>query len=322
MNFPIPPGTRDVLPDEMRELRAVLESLRGSFEAAGYGEVRTPTVEYDEVLRQGDERAAGAGWRLFDDHGRLLVLRSDMTIPIARLVATRFTDHEGPLRLCYGGQAYRSVTRGSGQLTEFLQAGAELIGVPGVEGDAEIVALTLKALAATGLRRHSVGIGDGALYGRLLEAFEVDAEQSAELLGCLMRRDLAGLEARVRGAGLPEALVEIPSLRGGPEVLDRAEEAIGEVGATAVLELRGLYEVLSQLGHGDRVILDLGLIHELGYYTGAVFEIYDPAVGFALGGGGRYDQLIGRFGEPRPACGMALDVQRVHIAQAAEEKMS
>jgi ATP phosphoribosyltransferase regulatory subunit len=160
------------------------------------------------------------------------------------------------------------------------------------------------------------------LYGRLLEALDVSAEDAEQLKACLMRRDLVGLEARVRSAGLPDALVEIPSLRGGPEVLDRAEEAMGEIGATAVLELRGLYEVLARLGHGERVILDLGLVHELGYYTGAVFEVYDPAVGFALGGGGRYDQLIGRFGKPRPACGLALDVQRVHVAQAAEEKMA
>jgi ATP phosphoribosyltransferase regulatory subunit len=322
MTFPIPPGTRDVLPDEMRELRAVLDSLRSSFEQVGFGEVRTPTVEYEEVLRQGDERAAGAGWRLFDDHGRLLVLRSDMTIPIARLVATRFGDHDGPLRLCYGGQAYRSVTRGSGQLTEFLQAGAELIGVPGVEGDAEIVALGLDALSAAGLRRHSVGIGDGALYRSLLEAFEVPDEHADALMASLMGRDLAGLEARVRGGGLPDALFEIPSLRGGPEVLDQAEDAMGEVGATAVLEMRGLWDALAEGGHGERVILDLGLVHELGYYTGAVFEVYDPAVGFALGGGGRSDQLIGRFGAPRPACGIALDVQRVHLAQAAEEKLA
>src|SRR6476661_8518997 len=173
MTFPIPPGTRDVLPDEMRELRALMDGLRSAFQAGGYGEVRTPTVEYEEVLRRGDERVAGAGWRLFDDHGRLLVLRSDMTIPIARLVGTRFADHEGPLRLCYSGQAYRSVTRGSGQLTEFLQVGVELIGVPGVEGDAEIVALALEALAACGLRRHSIGLGDGALFRALLEGFEV-----------------------------------------------------------------------------------------------------------------------------------------------------
>jgi ATP phosphoribosyltransferase regulatory subunit len=321
MSFPIPPGTRDVLPDEMGELRALMDGLRGWIERAAYGEVRTPTVEYEEVLRQGDARAAGAGWRLFDEHGNLLVLRSDMTIPIARLVGTRFADRDGPLRLCYSGQAYRSVTRGSGQLTEFLQVGAELIGVPGVEGDAEIVSLALDGLSSCGLRRHTVGLGDGALYRSLLAAFELERDDADALMGSLMRRDLVGLEARVRAAGLPHALFEVPGLRGRREVLDRAEEAMGEVAATALIELRGLYEELGERDFADQVILDLGLVHELGYYTGAVFELYDPAVGFALGGGGRYDQLIGRFGKPRPACGVALDVQRVHVAQAAEEKM-
>jgi len=321
MTFPIPPGTRDVLPDEMRELRALMDGLRSSLQEAGYGEVRTPTVEYEDVLRQGDERAAGAGWRLFDEHGNLLVLRSDMTIPIARMVGTRFGDVDGPLRLCYSGQAYRSVTRGSGQLTEFLQVGAELIGVPGVEGDAEIVALGLDALSGSGLRRHSVGLGDGALYRALLDAFEVAGEDADALMSALMQRDLVGLEARVRSSGLPDALFGVPGLRGGADVLDRAEELMGEVGATALIELRGLHDELSRRGYADRLILDLGLVHELGYYTGAVFEVYDPAVGFALGGGGRYDQLIGRFGKPRPACGLALDVQRVHSAQAAEERM-
>jgi ATP phosphoribosyltransferase regulatory subunit len=321
MTFPIPPGTRDVLPDEMRELHAVLDSLRDSLQSAGYDEVRTPTLEYEDVLRQGDEAVSAAAWKLFDDHGRLLVLRSDMTIPIARLVGTRFADHDGALRLSYSGQAYRSVTRGSGQLTEFMQVGAELVGVPGVEGDAEIVGLVLNALEACGLRRHSVGIGDGALYRALLNAFEVPTEDAEALMKSLMGRDLAGLEARVRRGGLPTALFEVPALRGGPAVLDRAEEAMGEVAATALLELRGLHDALAKAGFAERLILDLGLVHELGYYTGAVFEVYDPAVGFSLGGGGRYDQLMGRFGKARPACGVALDVQNVHIAQAAEEKM-
>src|SRR3954466_15148557 len=224
MTFPIPPGTRDVLPDEMRELRAIMDGLRKSFEGAGYGEVRTPTVEYEDVLRQGDESAAGAGWRLFDEHGRLLVLRSDMTIPIARLVGTRFDEHDGPLRLSCNGQAYRSVTRGSGLPAEFLQVGAELIGVPGVEGDAEIVTLVLESLSACGLRRHSVGLGDGALYRALLDAFEVPAADADTLMMSLMNRDLVGLESRVRASGLPEALYVVPGLRGGADVLDRAEE--------------------------------------------------------------------------------------------------
>jgi ATP phosphoribosyltransferase regulatory subunit len=321
MNFPIPPGTRDVLPDEMRELHAVMDGLRESLERAGYGEVRTPTVEYEDVLRQGDAQVAGAGWKLFDGQGNLLVLRSDMTIPIARLVGTRFADVDEPLRLSYSGQAFRSVTRGSGQLTEFLQVGAELIGVPGVEGDADIVSLVIDALSSCGLRRHSVGLGDGALYRALLEAFEVPRDDADALMGSLMQRDLVGLESRVKAAGLPEALFVVPGLRGGAEVLDRAEELMGEVAATALIELRGLHDELSRRGFGERLILDLGLVHELGYYTGAVFEVYDPAVGFALGGGGRYDALMGRFGKPRPACGAALNVQNVHVAQAAEEKL-
>src|ERR671922_365881 len=111
MTHPIPPGTRDVLPDEMRELRRLTESLRGALERAGYGEVWTPALEYEDVLRRGDERAAGAGYRLFDEHGQVLVLRSDMTIPIARVVASRYDHAEPPYRLCYFGNAYREVDR-------------------------------------------------------------------------------------------------------------------------------------------------------------------------------------------------------------------
>src|ERR671923_160607 len=113
---------------------------------------------------------------------------------------------------------------------------------------------------------------------------------------------------------LPEGM---PELRGGREVLARADRLVGE----AVDGLRALHELLEERGVADRVIFDLGLVRELGYYTGAVFEVYDPAVGFALGGGGRYDELLGRFGRELPACGVALDVQRIHLAQAAEEAL-
>jgi len=314
MIHPIPPGTRDVLPDEMRELRALSERLRGAFEGAGYAEVWTPALEYEQVLRAGDERAAGAGYRLFDEHGEVLALRSDMTIPIARVVAGRMGDSEPPLRLCYFAHAYREA-RAAGELREFLQGGVELVGVPGAEGDAEVVALTLDALDEAGLSRHRVGIGDAGLYRSLLASLAVPEELHQPLLERLSRRDLAGLARDVAELGLPrgdrELLATLPELRGGAEVLERAGEAVEE--------LRALHAELERRDAADRVIYDLGLVRELGYYTGAVFEVYDPAVGFALGGGGRYDELIGRFGRPLPACGIALDVQRVHIAQAAEE---
>ena len=129
------------------------------------------------------------------------------------------------------------------------------------------------------------------------------------------------LSVQVDRLGLDDAqrelLVSLPELRGGREVLERADGPVAE----AVQGLRALHELLAERGVADRVIFDLGLVRELGYYTGAVFEVYDPAVGFALGGGGRYDDLLGRFGRALPACGMALDVQRVHMAQAAEEAL-
>jgi ATP phosphoribosyltransferase regulatory subunit len=316
VTHPIPPGTRDVLPEEMRELRAIGDRMRAAFEDAGYGEVHTPALEYEEVLLRGDERAAGARYRTFDEQGAVLALRSDMTIPIARVVATRYADAAPPLRFSYVARAWRATDRGVGEPREFLQAGLELIGVPGAEGEAEVIALTIEALTAAGLGRHRVGVGDGALYRTLLGSLGVPEEAHLPMLEALSRRDLVDLEHQVDALGLSQSdrdlLVRLPQLRGGPDVL---REAPGVGG------LQDLYEQLEVRGVADRVIFDLGLVRELGYYTGPVFEVYDPAVGFTLGGGGRYDNLIGRFGRELPACGLAVDVQRVHLAQAAEEAL-
>jgi ATP phosphoribosyltransferase regulatory subunit len=307
-----------VLPEEMRELRAIGDRMRTAFEDAGYGEVHTPALEYEEVLLRGDERAAGARYRSFDENGAVLALRSDMTIPIARVVATRYADAEPPLRFSYLARAWRATGRGVGEPREFLQAGIELIGLSGAEAEAEVVALAIAALDAAGLRRHRIGVGDGALYRSLLASFGVPEEAHLPMLESLSRRDLVGLESQVDRLGLGAAerdlLVRLPQLRGGRDVLDRTE-------APGVEGLRALHDRLDERGMADRVIFDLGMVRELGYYTGSVFEVYDPAVGFTLGGGGRYDDLIGRFGRDLPACGLALDVQRVHLAQAAEEAL-
>src|SRR5215212_11356609 len=193
----------------MRELRALTSRLHEVWERAGYGEVRTPTLEYDHVLRQGDTRSAGAGFRSFDDHGQVLALRTDATIPIARLVANRYADASGPIRLCYFEHAYRPVKVRSGQPREFLQAGMELIGLPAPAGDAEVIALTLEALTAAGLGRHRLGLGDGALYGRLLAELEVPEAERDPLLEALARRDLVELGVRVERLNVSPAAREL-----------------------------------------------------------------------------------------------------------------
>jgi ATP phosphoribosyltransferase regulatory subunit len=323
---PTPPGTRDVLPDEMRELRALEGALRAAFERHGYGEVATPTIEYADVLRRGDERYANAAYRFFDERGELLAMRSDMTIPIARLVATRLQGEEPPFRLSYIARAYRAVNPQRGQMREFMQAGVELIGAPAPEGTAEVVEVLSAALDAAGLNRAVVGLGDADLYSQLLVELGVEDEGRERILDRLATHDLVGLELAVETQGLDgearATLLALPGMRGGRDVLDRATELGGQAVERATKRLRATYDALAARGVADRVRLDLGLLRDLGYYTGAILEVYDPALGHILGGGGRYDGLLGRFGRDLPAAGFALYLERLHVAQAEEERQA
>ncbi len=311
----IPSGTRDVLPDEMRELRAMTDRIRDVFERAGYGEVYTPALEYERAFNIGTQPA----YRMFDEHGNVLVLRSDMTVPIARLVATRYGQAPPPLRFCYLAHAYRDVRPQRGQTREFLQAGVELIGSAGPHGTAEALAVLCAALDAAGLQNYRVGVGDASLYPALLEAVGVSAEVHDRILSVLVRRDFVGVEREVRQLGLAhdasELLLQVPRTRGGPEVLEGLSGALHD----AVGGMREVHALLTP-PVAARVIFDLGLVRNLGYYTGAVFQVYDPAHGVPIGSGGRYDELLAAFGRSLPAVGFALNVERVHIALTGEER--
>lgn len=325
MRHPIPPGTRDVLPDEMRELRRLESALAEAFAAHGYGEVATPAIEYDEVLSRGDRAGAPAAYRFFDESGDLLALRSDMTVPIARLASSRLGAEEPPFRLFYIASAYRAVRPQRGQMREFTQAGVELIGAPAPEGTAEVVEVLARSLDAAGLRRAVIGLGDADLYPQLLEELGIADEARARIVACLAAHDLVALEGEVGELDLPgnarRTLLRLPSLRGGPEVLEEARGLGGEAVERATSRLTATHSALAARGVADRVSLDLGLLRDLGYYTGAILEVYDPALGHILGGGGRYDELMGRFGLPMPAAGFALYLERVHVAQAEEERL-
>ena len=295
------------------------------FERYGYGEVATPTIEYDEVLARGDERGAPVAYRFFDADGELLALRTDMTVPIARLVATRLASEEPPFRLSYFANAYRAVRPQRGQMREFTQAGVELVGPEAPDGTAEVIEVLSAALDAAGLTRAVIGLGDADLYRQLLAELDAPSERRDLILELLAAHDLVGLEREVDALRLDaserETLLRLPNLRGGAEVLDEARELGGAAVERATQRLAATYAALSDRGVGGRISLDLGLLRDLGYYTGAILEVYDPAVGHILGGGGRYDELVGRFGRPLPAAGFALYLERVHIAQAEEERV-
>jgi ATP phosphoribosyltransferase regulatory subunit len=321
MILPIPSGTRDVLPDEMGELRTITERLRAVFTDAGYGEVYTPALEYERVITRGALGGARPAYRVFDENGEVLVLRSDMTVPIARLVGSRYQAAEPPLRFAYFAHCYRGVRPQRGQPREFLQAGIELVGAAAPGGTAEAVTVLCRALDRAGLMRYRVGIGDAALYPALMEALAVPEDQRPRLLGELYAGDFVGLENAL--AELPieerslELLLRVPQLRGGPDVLHGPPGPV----ADAVAGLRSIHQLLAA-DVAERVIFDLGLSRAPGYYTGAVFEVYDPAVGMPIGGGGRYDHLLGEFGRDLPAVGFALEVEKLHQALAAEERLA
>jgi ATP phosphoribosyltransferase regulatory subunit len=322
---PIPPGTRDVLPDEMRELRKLNLALIEVFERFGYGEVRTPTIEYDEVMARGDGRTAGSAYRFFDERGDLLALRSDMTIPIARLAASRLAQDEPPFRLCYVANAYRAVRPQRGQMREFGQAGVELIGAPAPDGTAEVIEVLGAALDAAGLTRAVIGLGDADLYRQLLTELGIEGEARETVLEKLAMHDLVGLEAELSaqegiGSEQRETLIALSQMRGGREVLAEARNLGGDAVGRATARIQGTIDALEARGVADRVLVDLGLLRDLGYYSGAILEVYDPAVGHVLGGGGRYDELLARFGLDLPAAGFSLYLERVHVAQAEEER--
>jgi ATP phosphoribosyltransferase regulatory subunit len=314
------------MPAEMQELRRLELALADAFERFGYGEVATPTIEYHDVLARGDIKGAPAAYRFFDEHGELLAMRSDMTIPIARLVAGRLATDEPPFRFFYLGNAYRAVRPQRGQMREFMQAGVELIGADAPDGTAEVVEVLVTALDAAGLSRAVIGLGDADLFRHLLADVGIDPGVRDEILDRLAAHDLVGIEETVGGlqgiaARDRETLQRVPTLRGGREVLDVARDVGGDAVERATSRLQATFDALAARGIGDRVQLDLGLLRDLGYYTGAILEVYDPALGHILGGGGRYDELMGRFGRDLPAAGFALYLERLHIAQAEEEQL-
>jgi ATP phosphoribosyltransferase regulatory subunit len=320
MIYPIPSGTRDVLPDETREVRAITDTLRGVFEESSYGEVYTPALEYETVLARGDMAEAQPAYRVFDETGAALVLRSDMTVPIARMVATRYPTAEPPLRFCYFAHCYRGVRPQRGQPRELLQAGIELVGAPAPEGTAEALRVLCHALDATGLKDYRVGLGDASLFPALMAGMGVPEEQRPGLLEALARRDFVELGHRLAAAGLEgeeaELLLGLPQRRGGAQMLAGAENAPVEDAMTGIRKVSELLDGKV----AERIIFDLGLVRSIGYYTGAVFEVYDPALGAPIGGGGRYDDLLGRFGRALPAVGFALGIDRLHIALTGEER--
>lgn len=316
----IPYGTRDFLPKEAAAKRWVEHRLSKLFAVWGYEEVVTPTLEYLDTLTMDSVRSLESRmFKLFDRDNRTLALRHEMTTPIARLAASRLREHPMPMKLSYISSVFRYEQTQTGRQCEFYQAGVELMGEGAAAADAEVIALAVEGLRASGLENFSVGLGQVDFANGIMEQNQLNADQREALKAAMERHDIVGLEALVDSIGLQQqsadTLKAIPKLHGGKDVLERAYSmALSEQSRRALDNLSEIYRLLESYGVAEYVTFDLGIIRDFSYYTGMVFEIYTPGLGFPLCGGGRYDHMLSDFGMACPATGFAIGIERILLA--------
>jgi ATP phosphoribosyltransferase regulatory subunit len=321
----LPHGVADLyLEDAARKTRAEAR-LRETFARAGYSEVIPPTFEYYEALgAEASPQVRKEIYRFPDRDGRMLALRADPTIPIARLVSTKLTSYPPPLRLFYVANVFRHKEPKASRRREFTQAGIELIGAGTARADAEVIALTVHALRAVGLAEFRLRLGAMDILNALLDPSELNETQRELVKSALERKNERALVALLQDAPITDtarrALTALPTLAGETDTLERARALFraNERALAAVERLASVWRLLEVLGVADAITLDPGMVRGMAYYTGIVFEGFAEGIGFPILSGGRYDNLLAHFGTPMPACGFAIGVERVLAALALQ----
>ena len=305
-----PPGALDLTGEAVRRRRALQRATMGALEHAGYEELIPPTFEYEDTfLRAGGSGVAERLVRFPDRDGRILALRYDFTASLARVAATTFSSAGRPLRLCYSGKVFRQEPERGGRPREMLQVGAELLGQGNFAADIEIVRLTLTLLRAAGLKDFQINLGHVGVLAAGLEAIEEPLRSNVRRW--IDRKDRGSLRSALTGlSGDACTLMTLPFVIGRRDAL---EEAAGTAPQASRPGLEHLLALDAALTPEERahLVYDLGEVRGLDYYTGIHFELYVAGAGRAAGAGGRYDELMGRFGRPMPAVGMSLDLDTI-----------
>ncbi|MBR4098426.1 MAG: ATP phosphoribosyltransferase regulatory subunit [Clostridium sp.] len=308
-----PEGTRDRLFSECQERRQVQNRLTRLFRQRGFLEVSTPDTEfYDLFAQSGSAIPQERMVKVADPSGMFCVMRPDSTTPIARVAATKLRSLPLPQRLYYDQTVYRSNPAHNGGSREIPQCGVELIGAKGMKADLEIIVMAIDALRSCGVPGFHVELGHAGFFRDLAARLNVQDDVVEEMRALIEGKNFAALNAFLtphRGNPACAALERLSRLFGGHEVLTEAEKLAGKT--DAVDYLRSLYDELSAAGYGQYVRFDLGMVHQIDYYTGVVFRGYVEGAGDAVLSGGRYDSLVGVFGRDAQATGFAVDVDAV-----------
>jgi ATP phosphoribosyltransferase regulatory subunit len=310
----IPPGALDLTGEAVRRRRALQRGAMQSLHQAGYEELIPPTFEYEDTFL----RAAGPGVaerlvRFPDRDGRILALRYDFTASLARVAATTFSSAAGPLRLSYSGTVYRQEPERGGRPREILQVGAELLGQGDLAGDVEIVRLALALLQSAGVREFQLNLGHVGVIAAGLAALEEPLR--SDVRRWIDRKDRGSLgRALANLTGDACTLTSLPFVIGRRDALEEALRKAPPASHSGLAHLLALDDALTADERGH-LVYDLGEVRGLDYYTGIHFEVYVAGAGRAVGAGGRYDELMARFGRPMPAVGMSLDLDAIAEVQ-------
>lgn len=311
-----PEGSRDFLFEECDDRRRVEHRLSDLFKDGGYRKVMTPAIEFFDVFKSDNTGIqADEMFKLSDAAGRTTVLRPDNTMPIARMVATRLTHEDFPVRLYYNQSVFVRNKDLAGKTNEIAQSGIELIGDGSEDADIEVIRLAFDSLNCCGLNNFKIEIGNAAFFNTILNKLRLNDSGKAEICNLIEEKNYAALGDmldRLGDSRETRLIKQLPRLFGGAEVIKKAKSLYGDSEAVKALDyLNKVYSSLCALGLKDSVIIDLGLVNRSNYYTGVIFHGYAEGSGLTILSGGRYDNLLGEFGMNAPAIGFAVEVGAV-----------
>lgn len=320
-----PEGVRDIYNVECGKKHALESRIRKMFHLYGFHDIQTPTFEYFDVFRKEiGTTPAKELYRFLDKEGNTLALRPDITPSVARVAATLFEDEKLPIRLCYTGNTFVNHSNYQGRLREVTQMGAELIGDDSMEADTEMLALAIETMLSIGVKEFQLTVGNVDFLNSLFEDADFEEEAKERVLELINNRNFFGVEEYLEETSLPrstkEAFVALNGLIGGEEVLEKARDiAPNSTGIMAIKRLEKIYQMLKVYGVEKYVTFDLGMTGIHGYYTGIIFRGYTYGTGDAIVKGGRYDQLIEKFGKKSPSIGFAIVVDELMNAMMRQK---
>jgi len=312
------------LPEDAFLRRHAQEKILSTFFKWGYKEVLTPVFEYFDVLSPGiSSRLTEKSYKFVDrESGKMMLLRPDITPQIARMVAGILTDEPKPLRLCYYGNVFRYEESHAGRDREMFQVGCELVGIESPEADAEVIAVASEAIKDFGITDFKIVIGQAGFLNGIISSLNrykeetISMEFEHSLQDAISRKDAGLIKTLLNNTGIKgkvrNNILEVPNLFGGEEILIKALNITNnELSKEAIENLRKIYSLLCLYGLKDSILIDLCDIREIDYYTGLFFEIFTPGIPYPVGAGGRYDNLIGKFGYDCPSTGFAIDIESI-----------